>query len=150
MRSWSPAVDPQMTLSLRGFCESGLLFSRSVLSDSLWPHGLQHTRLPCPLLSLRVCSNSCPLSQWCHGKRAYITKSFRGVKWESALYIIKQCRKEEGMKHRLSPMAVIAGCDFVMMMRQIACSTATPTNYHGCFTDVSHPQLLSDLVHQFM
>ena len=31
-------------------------------SDSLRPHGLQHTRLPCPSLSLRVCSNSCPLS----------------------------------------------------------------------------------------
>ena len=29
-------------------------------------HGLQHTRLPCPSLSPRVCSNSCPLSQWCH------------------------------------------------------------------------------------
>ena len=43
-----------------------LLFSRSVASNSLWPHGLQHTRLPCPLLSPGVCSNSCPLSQWCH------------------------------------------------------------------------------------
>ena len=30
------------------------------------PHGLQHTRLPCPSLSPEVCSNSCPLSQWCH------------------------------------------------------------------------------------
>ena len=30
------------------------------------PHGLQHARLPCPSLSPRVCSNSCPLSQWCH------------------------------------------------------------------------------------
>ena len=30
------------------------------------PHRLQHIRLPCPLLSPRVCSNSCPLSQWCH------------------------------------------------------------------------------------
>ena len=29
-------------------------------------HGLQHARLPCPSLSFRVCSNSCPLSQWCH------------------------------------------------------------------------------------
>ena len=29
-------------------------------------HGLQHTRLPCPSLSPRICSNSCPLSQWCH------------------------------------------------------------------------------------
>ena len=34
--------------------------------DSLWPHGLQHTRPLCPLLSPRVCSNSCPLSQWCY------------------------------------------------------------------------------------
>ena len=33
---------------------------------TLWPHGLQHTRLPCPSPSPRACSNSCPLSQWCH------------------------------------------------------------------------------------
>ena len=39
-----------------------LLFSRSVVANSLGPHGLQHTRLPCPLLSPRVCSYSCPLS----------------------------------------------------------------------------------------
>ena len=36
------------------------------MSDSLRPHGLQHDRLPCPSLSPGVCSNSCPLSQWCH------------------------------------------------------------------------------------
>ena len=36
------------------------------MSDSLWPHGLQHTRLPCTSQSSRVCSNSCPLSLWCH------------------------------------------------------------------------------------
>ena len=38
----------------------------SVMSDSLWPHRLQHTRLPCPSLSPRACSNSCPLSQRWH------------------------------------------------------------------------------------
>ena len=43
-----------------------LLFSCSVMSNSLRPHGLQHVRLPCPLLSPGVCSNSCPLSRWCH------------------------------------------------------------------------------------
>ena len=43
-----------------------MLSSHSVLSSSLPPHGLQHTRLPCSSLSPRVCSNSCPLSQWCH------------------------------------------------------------------------------------
>ena len=36
------------------------------MSDSLQQHGLQHTRLPCPLPSPGVCSNSCPLNQWCH------------------------------------------------------------------------------------
>ena len=43
-----------------------LLFSRSVASDSLRPHGLQYARLPCPPLSPGVYSNSCPLSWWCH------------------------------------------------------------------------------------
>ena len=43
-----------------------LLFSRLVVSDSLWGHELQHNRLPCPSLSPGVWSNSCPLSRWCH------------------------------------------------------------------------------------
>ena len=43
-----------------------LLFSRSVVSESLWSHGLQYARLPCPLISPGVCTNSYPLSQWCH------------------------------------------------------------------------------------
>ena len=41
-------------------------FSHSVMSNSLQPHGLQHTRLLCPSPSPGVCSNSCPLSWWCH------------------------------------------------------------------------------------
>ena len=32
----------------------------------LWPHGLQHARLPCPSLSSRACASSCPSSWWCH------------------------------------------------------------------------------------
>ena len=36
------------------------------MSDSLWPHGLQHARLPCPPLTPRAYSNSCPSCQWCH------------------------------------------------------------------------------------
>ena len=40
-------------------------FSSSVVSNSLWPHGLQHTRPPCPSPTPRACSNSCPSSQWC-------------------------------------------------------------------------------------
>ena len=36
------------------------------MSDSLWPHGLQYTRLPCPSATPGAYSNSCPLSAWCH------------------------------------------------------------------------------------
>ena len=43
-----------------------LLFSHFIMFDSLRPHELQHARLPCPSPYPRVCSNSCPLSQWCH------------------------------------------------------------------------------------
>ena len=41
-------------------------FNHSVVSDSLWPHGLQHARVPCPSPTPRACSNSCPSSWWCH------------------------------------------------------------------------------------
>ena len=50
------------------FCSIFLIcqFGHSVLSDSLWPHGLQHSRVPCPSPTPWTCSNSCLLSQWCH------------------------------------------------------------------------------------
>ena len=41
-------------------------FSHSVVFDSLQLHGLRHTRLPCPSSTPGACSNSCPLSRWCH------------------------------------------------------------------------------------
>ena len=55
-------------------------FSRSVMSDSLWFHGLKHARLPCPSPAPGACSNSCPLSQWCHS-----TISFSVVPFSSCL-----------------------------------------------------------------
>jgi len=45
---------------------SSVQFSRSVVSDSLWPHESQHARPPCPSPTPGVHSNSCPLSWWCH------------------------------------------------------------------------------------
>ena len=45
---------------------SAVQFSRSVVSNSLRPHGLQHARLPCPSPTLGAYSNSCPSSRWCH------------------------------------------------------------------------------------
>ena len=45
---------------------SSVQFSRSVVSDSLSPHGLQHARLPCPSATPGAYLNSCPVSWWCH------------------------------------------------------------------------------------
>ena len=49
------------------FAECAVQFSCSVMSDSLWPHGLQHARPPCPTPTLpEFYSNSCPLNRWWH------------------------------------------------------------------------------------
>ena len=48
------------------FTFSSVQFSRSVVSDSLWPHEPKHAGLPCPSPTPGVHWNSCPLSQWCH------------------------------------------------------------------------------------
>ena len=56
------------------------VFSPYVVFDSLWPHGLQHTRLLCPSLSPGGCSDSCPMSWWCHP-----TISFSVIPFSSCL-----------------------------------------------------------------
>ena len=56
----------QNPTKVRKYQFSSVQFSRSVMSNSLWPHELQHTRFFHPSLSPRVCSNSYPLSWWCH------------------------------------------------------------------------------------
>ena len=68
--TWSPSKLPlemQIKTTMRyHLTPVTTLFSCSVMSDSLQPHGLQHTRIPYPSLSPAVCSNSCPLNQRCH------------------------------------------------------------------------------------
>ena len=59
-------VHHQLPKSTQTIIWLSLQFSRSVMSNSLQLHGLQHTRLPCPSPTPRACSNSCPLSRWCH------------------------------------------------------------------------------------
>ena len=62
------------------------------MSNFWWSHGLQYARLPCPSLSLRVCSDSCPLSWWCHTTISLlfllsVFPSIRVFSNESALFI---------------------------------------------------------------
>ena len=75
---------------------SSVQLSCSVVSGSLWPHGLQHTRLPCPSPTPGACSNSCPLSQRCHPtisssvipfSRAFSLSQHQGLfKWVGSLH----------------------------------------------------------------
>ena len=53
-----------------------LLFSHPVVSDSLWPHGLQHARPPCLSPTPGVYSNSCPLNRWCHPTISFFVVPF--------------------------------------------------------------------------
>ena len=54
-------------------------FSCSVVFDSLWPHGLQHAKLPCPSPTPGVYPNSCPLSWWCHPTISFSIAPFSGL-----------------------------------------------------------------------
>ena len=56
----------QLKIHLCNVSVSSVQFSHSVVSDSLWPHGLQHARPPCLSPTPKVYPNSCPLSWWCH------------------------------------------------------------------------------------
>jgi len=60
---WVTSVTP---LNAHPHITTQVQFYRSAVSDSLWPHGLQHARPPCPSPTPGVYSNSCPLSRWCH------------------------------------------------------------------------------------
>ena len=61
---WSTLMLKNMRPKPRLVCS--VQFSLSVMSYSLWPHGLQHARPPCPSPTPRVYSNSCPFNWWCH------------------------------------------------------------------------------------
>ena len=62
--SWSPLDSKEIQpVNPEG---NSVQFSCSVMSDSLWPHGLQHARPPCPTPAPGLYTNSCPSSWWCH------------------------------------------------------------------------------------
>ena len=63
---WKHGTKTSKEISWITYSENSVQFSHSVMSDSLRPHGLQHTRLACPSPTPRDYSNSCPSHQWCH------------------------------------------------------------------------------------
>ena len=81
-----------------------LLFSCSVVSNSLGPHGLQHTRLSCPPLFPRACSNSHPLSQWCHPTiSSSVTPSFPPLNLSQHQGLFQRV----GSSHQVAKMLVL-------------------------------------------
>ena len=92
-------------------------FSRSVMSNSLWPHGLQHTRLPCPSPTPRAYSNSCLLSWWCHptshplsspSPPTFNLSQHQGLfKWVSSLHQV--AKKYWSFSFSLSPSSEYSG-----------------------------------------
>ena len=67
-----------------------LMFSLQVVSDSLWPHGLQHARPPCPSSSPRVCPSPCALNQWC----IYALKHWKKTK--KSWWLLLVSKEQEG------------------------------------------------------
>ena len=78
---------------------SSVQFSCSVVSNSLWPHGLQHARLPCPSPTPGTYSNSCPLSQWCHPTILFSVVPFSSCFWSfpaSGSFLMSQLFTSDG------------------------------------------------------
>ena len=79
-RHWWTCLDKSQNMKIQcAVCplsHFSVQFSRSVMTNSLWPHGLQHARPPCPLPTPRIYSNSCPLSRWCHPTISYSVVPF--------------------------------------------------------------------------
>ena len=63
---WKKSTWKCYTLYDSNYMMFSVQFSFSGVSDSLWPHRLQHARLPCPSPTPGACTNSCPSSRWCH------------------------------------------------------------------------------------
>ena len=85
------------------------MFSRTVMSDSLWPHGLQHASLPCPSPPPRACSNSCPVSRWCHPTISFsvIPFSCRLQSFPASGYFMSQLFQSGGQNIGASTLASV-------------------------------------------
>ena len=80
--------------------------------NSLRPHGLQHTRLLCPLPPPRACSNSCPLSQWCHPTISSSVVSFSSClrfSLVSGSFLMKRYPKYQSFSFSISPSNEYSG-----------------------------------------
>ena len=120
MIKWKDTTFIIFSYCCHSFIQSLLSFSHSVVLNSLRSHGLQDARLPCPSLSFAVCSNSCPLSHWCHP-----TISFSVTHFSSC--------PQSFLASRSSPMSWL----FISGSQSIGASASAsvlPMDIQGCFS----------------
>ena len=89
---------------------SSVQFSSSVMSDALWPHGLQQARFPCPLPAPRAYSNSCPSSWWCHSTTSSSVVPFSSCLQsfpESESFLVSQFLASGGQSFGISDSASV-------------------------------------------
>ena len=89
---------------------SSVQFSRSIVSDSLWPHELKHTGLPCPSPTPGVHPNPCPLSWWCHPTISFSVVPFSSCPQSlpaSGSFPMSQLFKSGGPSIRVSASASV-------------------------------------------
>ena len=91
------------------FIHSSVQFSRSVVSNALQPHGLQHARLSCPSPTPRSCSNSCPSSWWCHPTISSTVTPFSCPQSfpASESFPVSQFFASGGQRTEVSPLALV-------------------------------------------
>ena len=132
------------------------------MSDSLWPYGLQHARPPCPSPSPRVCSNSSPLSRWCHPTiasycllllpsifptiRVFSNESALRIRWPkhwSFSFNISTSNEHPGLiSFRMDQLDLLAVQGTLKNLLQHHSSKASILRHSGFFTvQLSHPYM---------
>ena len=150
---------------------SSVQFSHSVVSDSLWPRGLQHAKPSCPSPAFRACSYSCPLSQWCHpnislllspSPPAFSLSQYQGLfQWVCSLH---QLTKVWSFNFSLSPsneysglisfrmdrLGLLAVQETLKSLLQLHSSKASIL-WHSAFfiVQLSHPYMTTGKNHSF-
>ena len=121
------------------------MFSHSIVSDSLQPHGLQHARLPSLSLSPGVCSNSCPLSHWRHSVISSSVTPFSMCNWITLFYTWKTVNQLFFNK-QLKKAAAAAGGSY-LPWRQLLSSDKEHLrdNYNDFTSKLIYPHTLISL-----
>ena len=128
---------------ITSFYDCSIQFSHSVISNSLLPHGLQHTRPPCPSPTSKVYSNSCPLNQWCHPtiSSSSCLQSFPA----SGSFSMSQLFKSGGHKYWSFSFSISPSVDYIVhgilqarILEWVAFSFSRGSSQPRDWTQVSH------------